>query len=120
MWELHQLGYDVDDIGDDGTDELSAEAVDHVKVDRLLRVATRHPSSALYAAQHGWDFPVSREWIAAADVFDALNVLIAVTAQSRRQPKPYPRPWRDNNTSRLGKTTLSPAAAREVLTKNRG
>lgn len=111
VWELHQLGIDVDDVG---------EAVDHVKVDRLLRVATRDPSSVLYAAQHGWDFPVSRDWIAAADTFDALNALIAITAQSKRKPKPYPRPWKDTNTSRLGGTTLAPAVAREVLRKNRG
>jgi hypothetical protein len=111
VWELHKLGIDIEDIG---------EAVDHVKVDRLLRVATRDPSSVLYAAQHGWDYPVSRDWIAAADVFDAVNVLITVTAQSKRKPKPYPRPWPDNNTSRLGKTSLSPAEAREVLRKNRG
>lgn len=106
MWELHKLGIDVEDIG---------EAVDHVKVDRLLRVATREPSSPLFAAQHGWDFPVSREWMQTADLLDAF-----MQANSSRKPKPYPRPWRDANTSRLGKTNLSPAEAREVLRKNRG
>ncbi len=61
VWELHKLGLDIDDIGDDedSTAEQIAKAVDHVKVDRLLRVATRDPSSVLYAAQHGWDFPVT-------------------------------------------------------------
>lgn len=107
VWELHKLGIDVEDIG---------EAVDHVKVDRLLRVATREPSSPLYAAMNGWDFPVSREWIAQADMLDAF-----LQANSgRRKPKPYPRPWKDNNTNRLGKTTLTPAEARAVLQKNRG
>ncbi|MCS5487371.1 hypothetical protein NY588_09555 [Curtobacterium flaccumfaciens pv. beticola] len=121
VWELHKLGLDVDDIGDDedSTAEQIAKAVDHVKVDRLLRVATRDPSSVLYAAQHGWDFPVTREWIATADLYDAVNQLIQVTAQSKRKPKPYPRPWPDSNTARLGKTNLSPADAREVLRKNK-
>ena len=118
MWELHQLGYDVADIGDDESysEEQSAKAVDHVKVDRLLRVATRDTSSVLFAEQHGWDFPVSREWIQTADLLDAFYAANA----GRGKPKPYPRPWKDNNSSRLGKTTLSPAEAREVLRKNRG
>lgn len=117
VWELHHLGIDVEDIGDDETytEEQIAKAVDHVKVDRLLRVATRDTSSHLFAATHGWDFPVSRDWILAADQFDAF-----AQANSSRKPKPYPRPWQDDNTSRLGKTTLSPAEAREVLKKNRG
>lgn len=134
VWELHQLRIDIEDIGDpdfdpdDGdTDEARAasrlrweaehaKAVDHVKVDRLLRVATREPSSVLFAATHGWDFPVTREWIQTADHIDAFY---AANSNGRR-PKPYPRPWQDNNTSRLGKTDLSPAEAREVLRKNRG
>lgn len=122
VWELHKLGIDIEDIGDDESDseQHRERAVDHVKVDRLLRVATREPSSALFAATHGWDFPASREWIQQADIFDALNTLIAVTAGSKRTPKPYPRPWPDNNKNRLGKTSLSPADAREVLRKNRG
>lgn len=107
VWELHKLGIDVEDIG---------EAVDHVKVDRLLRVATREPSSVLFAAQHDWDYPVSREWMQTADLLDAF---LQVNS-GRRKPKPYPRPWKDNNTSRLGKTTLTPSEAREVLRKNRG
>lgn len=85
-------------------------------VDRLLRVATREPSSVLFAATHGWDFPVSREWIQTADFIDAFY---AANSNGRR-PKPYPRPWQDKNTTRLGKTDLSPAEAREVLRKNRG
>ncbi|WP_065962828.1 hypothetical protein [Curtobacterium sp. UCD-KPL2560] len=95
------------------------EVVDHMLVDRLLRVATREPSSVLYAAQHGWDFPVSREWMAAADLFDAVQTLIKVTAGSNRKPKPYPRPWPDSASNRFGKTSLSPAAAREVLRRNK-
>ncbi|MBF4613747.1 hypothetical protein [Curtobacterium sp. VKM Ac-1376] len=59
---------------------------------------------------------MSREWIQQADFIDAFY---AANSNGRR-PKPYPRPWKDSNTSRLGKTTLSPAEAREVLKKNRG
>lgn len=109
MWELHKLGINPDDIG---------EAIDHVVVDRLLRVATREPSSWLYAVMHGWDYPVTRDWILAADQFDAFAASNWTKGSPR--PKPYPRPWKDQNTSRLGKTTLTPAEAREVLRKNRG
>lgn len=121
VWELHHLGIDIEDIGDDEsyTDEQRAKAVDHVKVDRLLRVATREPSSVLFAAQHGWAFPVTREWMASADLFDAIQALIKVTAQSTRKPKPYPRPWPDSNAASFGKTDLSPADAREVLRRNK-
>ncbi|OII10530.1 hypothetical protein BIU97_10405 [Curtobacterium sp. MCBA15_009] len=89
-----------------------------MKVDRLLRVATREPSSVLYAARAGWDFPVSRQWIATTDFIDAFYA--ANHSKGSPRPKPYPRPWRDANTDRLGKTNLSPAEAREVLRKNRG
>lgn len=114
VWELHQLGFE---LGWDGKiRNARGKAVDHVMVDRLLRVATREPSSHLFAAQNGWDFPVSRQWIAQVDALDAF-----LQANSgRRKPKPYPRPWKDNNTNRLGKTTLAPAEARAVLQKNRG
>jgi hypothetical protein len=114
VWELHKLGIDPADIGGENTPDRKAVA--HVKVDRLLRVATREPSSVLFAATHGWAFPVSREWIQAADHIDAFY---AANSNGRR-PKPYPRPWEDNNTVRLGKTDLTPAQAREVLRKNRG
>lgn len=86
-----------------------------MKVDRLLRVATRDTASVLFAATHGWEFPVSREWILAADEMDAF-----LQANSTRKTKPYPRPWPDSNTNTYGKTTLSPAEAREVLRRNRG
>lgn len=116
-WELHKLGIEVEDIGDDESysKKQRAKAIDHVKVDRLLRVATREPSSPLYAAMNGWSFPVSREWMATADLIDAF-----LQANSDRKPKPYPRPWKDNNTNRLGKTALTPDEARVVLQKNRG
>lgn len=118
MWELHQLGLDLRDDG--SVRDVRGKAVDHVKVDRLLRVATRNTSSHLFAARAGWDYPLSREAMQQADLFDALNQLIKITTGSKQRLKPYPRPWKDNNTNRLGQTTLSPAEAREVLRKNRG
>ncbi|MCM3521783.1 hypothetical protein [Curtobacterium sp. P97] len=88
-----------------------------MKVDRLLRVATREPSSVLFAVQHGWDYPVSREWMQHADQMDQFAA--AQWTKGSPRPKPYPRPWRDANTNRLGKTNLAPAEAREVLRRNR-
>lgn len=118
VWELHQLGLDLD--GNGVIRDARGKAVDHVKVDRLLRVATRETTSHLFAARAGWDYPLSREGIQQADLFDAINQLIKVTAGSKQRLKPYPRPWPDTNKNRLGKTSLSPAEAREVLRKNRG
>ena len=118
VWELHQLGLDLRDDG--SIRDARGKAVDHVKVDRLLRVATRDPASHLFAARAGWDYPLSREGIQQADLFDALNQLIKITAGSKQRLKPYPRPWKDTNSNRWGKTSLSPAEAREVLRKNRG
>jgi len=71
----------------------------------------------LFAAQHGWDFPVSREWIQNADSMDQFAA--AQWTKGSPRPKPYPRPWPNANTNRLGKTNLTPAAAREVLRRNR-
>lgn len=87
-----------------------------MKVDRLLRVATRDTSSWLFAATHGWTYPVSREWIQTADQIDAF---LAANHSKGPRPKPYPRPWPDVNSNRLGKTDLSPADAREVLRRNK-
>lgn len=111
-WELHQLGFEF------GYDRVirnaRGKAVDHEMVDRLLRVATREPSSPLFAAQNNWAFPVTREWIAQVDALDAF-----LQANSgNRKPKPYPRPW--DKANRTGKTNLSPEQARAVLQKNRG
>ena len=106
VFELHKLGYTPRDIG---------RRIDHVDADRLLRVSSREPSSWLFAVMNGWAYPVSREWLLAADHLDFF-----VASKSKRKPKPYPRPWKDKNTSRLGQTTLTPAQAREVLRRNRG
>lgn len=111
-WELHQLGFEF------GYDRVirnaRGKAVDHELVDRLLRVATREPSSHLFAARNHWAFPVTREWIAQVDTLDAF-----LQANSgKHKPKPYPRPWNDKKS--IGYTTLTPAEAKVALQKNRG
>lgn len=105
-YELHTLGYTPDEIG---------ETVDHVLVSRLLDVRLRDTSSWLFAVVNNWEFPVSREWMVAADHFDAF----VRSKSGRRKPKPYPRPWKNADATKIGSTKLSPKAARELLRRAR-
>lgn len=106
IFELHGLGIRVEDIGD---------TIDHVTVDHLVRVSMRQPSSWLFAAHNGWEYPVSREWMVTADLVDAFMRANA----GKRKPKPYPRPWKDNSKTRMGSTKLSPLEARALLARAR-
>lgn len=69
---------------------------------RLFHVLRADPTSQVAAAMEGWAHPFSREAMALADLYDLTH---AVAAQGKRT-KPYPRPWPDVNTTRLGRTTL--------------
>jgi hypothetical protein len=102
VYELHLLGYTPEDIG---------RRVDHVIADHLIRIRMREPDSWLFAAAREWAFPVSREWMLAADHYDAFTR----ANSGRRKPKPYPRPWKDQQTKKLGTTNLSPVDARDLL-----
>lgn len=59
----------------------------------------RDPSSWLQASIAGWDFPVTREWIVGAHTYDLLHAV-----NSKKTPKPYPTPWPNENTKRLGRS----------------
>jgi hypothetical protein len=65
-----------------------------------------NPESRLHAAVAGWDYPVSREWILAADAFDLSHAVA-----SKRRPKPLPRPWPEKRTKMGGKKTVRRSAA---------
>jgi len=87
-----------------------AELVD--LVDALLR----DPSSRLQAAVAGWEFPVSREWLALVDLFD-----LQQAKASRRKPKPYPRPFDKSKTRIGGKKSArhTPEQLRALLSRPR-
>lgn len=82
----------------------------------LVRDLTHDPSSRLHAALAGWEFPVTREWMALADLFD-----MQLASKSKRKPKPYPRPF-DKTKSRIGGTkrvSRTPAELRAILARPR-
>ena len=54
---------------------------------RMVEVLLTDPSSHVAAAAAGWTNPVSREWLALADLYDLYG-----RSKSKRH-KPYPRPW---------------------------
>jgi hypothetical protein len=59
--------------------------------------------SHLQAAKNDWDYPVSREWIIATQIFDLL-----ARVNSKNKPKPYPTPWPDPNVTKIGAKTIQP------------
>jgi len=82
----------------------------------LVRALLRDPSSRLNAVLAGWEFPVSREWLALTDLFD-----MQLSSKSKRKPKPYPRPY-DKSKTRIGgtkKVSRTPAEMRALLARPR-
>lgn len=79
---------------------------------RLTGQLANDPSSHVAAALAGWDFPVSREWLAAADLYD---VFVAANTKKGRKPKPYPRPWGDKTKKRFGRATRPQVEIRAAL-----
>jgi hypothetical protein len=65
----------------------------------LIATLLTEPDSHLTAALQEWKNPVSREWIVLTHLYDLLAAV-----NSKNKPKPYPTPWLDKNTSRLGKS----------------
>lgn len=61
---------------------------------RLTFILAHDPSSQVAAAVAGWKHPVTRDDMVLRDLFDLTH-----RANSKRKPKPYPRPWdREKNT----------------------
>lgn len=66
-----------------------------------MDVLRREPRSWLHAAIAGWQHPVSREWIALADLYD-----ITAARGMKRRPQPYPRPMTTRTKKIGGKRTV--------------
>jgi hypothetical protein len=76
----------------------------------LISVLLRDPSSWLQVSVNKWHHPVSFEWVAMAAQYD-----LHAQVNSRRKPKPYPRPWPDSNAgNRKGQAR---ADARDILAR---
>lgn len=80
---------------------------------RLLSVLAGDPSSKTAAAMEGWPYTFSREAMVLADLYDLTH---SIAAQGKRV-RPYPRPWPDVDTSRLGKTSLPQDKVRALLAR---
>jgi hypothetical protein len=58
----------------------------------LIQGLLKDTRSWLFAVVNDWDYPVSREWLLAADQFD-LFVRANTPKNKQRQVKPHPRPF---------------------------
>jgi hypothetical protein len=106
IYTLHTLGWAVGDIG---------VTVAIATVSACVSVVARDPGSVLHASIHGWDAPVSREWMILANIYDSSEA-----NRLGRKFKPMKRPWPDRGTEKLGRTNLPPAEAKALLKRNRG
>lgn len=75
----------------------------------LTRSLIKDPSTATAAAIAGWEHPASTVWQLLADIYDLL-----AQANSRRKPKPYPRPF-DRRRTRIGRAALPQSQIRAAL-----
>lgn len=80
---------------------------------RLYNVLASDPSTAIAAAQEGWDYAVSRDFMATADLYDLTHQIAA----GGKTVKPYPRPWRLADKSRFGRTSLPQDKVRALLAR---
>ena len=80
---------------------------------RLSRELSRDWSSAVAAALAGWDYPLSREAIVMADLYDLQHI-----TKAKRRPAPYPRPWKPEQVKKFG-TSMTKERLRAVLDANR-
>ena len=61
------------------------------EVVRLTGILRKDPSSAIAASMEGWKYPISREALLFADLYD---LTVAANTDSKRRPKPHPgRPF---------------------------
>ena len=81
---------------------------------RAFGIIAADPASATAASMEGWPYPMSREAVILADVYDLVHAVA-----SKGKAKRYPRPWPDLDKTVLGKTTL-PVAKVLALLKRRG
>jgi len=80
----------------------------------MVRGLMTDPGTMVFAAMQGWDYPMSREAMALADLYD-VAALDLTRGSKGPKPKPYPRPWRrDRQTHKYG-TVIRPDQVRAVL-----
>jgi hypothetical protein len=80
------------------------------EVVNLVLVLLRDPSSWLHTSVNGWSHPISYEWPVLASIYD-----LHAQVNSKRKPKPFPRPWANAGVKR----PKPRANAREILRRAR-
>ena len=78
----------------------------------LVAQLLKDPSSAVFAAANEWDFPLSREGLMLADLFDLLHQ----ANSSKKVRNRYPRPFKQG-AKRVGKTNRSAADVKKILSR---
>lgn len=70
--------------------------------------------SLLFVAFHDWEYPVSQEFLAIADLFD-----LTFSINSKKKSQRYRRPFKfeSDNSKRIGKTKKSKADIEQILNK---
>lgn len=88
------------------------ETIPWVEVVYLVAVLLRDPTSWLQVSVNGWHHPVSYEWAAMVAQYD-----LHAQVNSKRKPKPYPRPWA--NTNQAGGRGTVRDDAKDILKRAR-
>ena len=83
---------------------------------RLTRLLAADPSSHVAAAVGGWQFPASREYLAAKTAVD--NYVAVKTAKRGAKLSQLPSPW-DKPPERIGTASMSIEELRKVLDRHR-
>lgn len=69
----------------------------YLEATHLIAILVQSSDSWLCSALADWKHPVSNEWTVLANVYDLL-----AQVNSKKKPKPYQRPWKTTDTSKLG------------------
>ena len=77
----------------------------------LISALLSDPQSFLQTKLRGWSHPITYDWAVLAAIYDLL-----AQVNSKRKPKPYPRPWGDDGKSKKGTPRKD---ARDILARAR-
>lgn len=97
----HKFQLSIFDIGD---------SVTWLEAALLISILLQETDSWLQSVKSGWKYPVSREWIVQAHTFD-----LHARVNTKNKPKPYPAPWPDKATNKIGKAGQSDKQVRKIL-----
>lgn len=97
----HRFGLGLADIG---------STVPWDEVVYLVTILLSDPTSWLQAARAKWQHPIDYNWTISAATYDLL-----AQVNSKRKPKPWPRPWNEPDRSTKGKRVRKDA--RDILRK---